>query len=92
MKNITQSTILDLLKEKRDTLSYTREYIQEYQIDDENGDRLATLELYYTDDGYIYNIVFTDETNGNTREFYGKEGDELATKLLEGESPLIDTI
>ena len=92
MNNITQSTVLDLLKENRDTLSYGISHIQEYQIDTEDGEPIATLELYWSDDGYIYNIVFTDESNGNSKQFYGKEGDELAQKLLEGENPLIDTI
>ena len=92
MEDITQDTVLNIMKKHKDTLSYTREYIQEYLIDTEDGNRLATVELYYTDDGYIYNIIFTDEINGNTKEFNGQEADELATKLLEGESPLIDTI
>ena len=39
MKNITQDTILSMIKKYKDTLSYTREYIQEYQIDTEH--RLA---------------------------------------------------
>lgn len=90
--NITQDTILNMMKKYKDSLSYTREYIQEYQIDTPDGDRLATLELYYTDDGYIYNIVYTNEINGKTKEFNGQEADELATKLLEGDSPLIDSL
>lgn len=92
MKNITQDTVYNLVKKHKDTLSYTREYIQVYQIDTEQGETLATLELYNTDDGYIYNIVYTDERNGNMREFNGQEADELALRLLEGESPLIDII
>jgi len=83
MNNITQSTVLDLLKENRDTLSYTREYIQEIQLDNEEGETEATLELYITTDGYIYSIYFTDETTGESKEFIGTEVDELATKLLQ---------
>jgi hypothetical protein len=90
--DVTQSTVYNMVKKYKDTLSYTRQYIQEYQIDDEEGDRIATLELYYTDDGYIYDIIYTNELNGESKEFSGQEADELAIKLLEGETPLIDTI
>lgn len=42
MKNITQDTVYNLVKKHKDTLSYTREYIQEYQIDTEDGETAYT--------------------------------------------------
>jgi hypothetical protein len=93
MKNkITQSHIVDMVEKHKDHLYYNRQYIQEIQMDTKEGKTEATLELYYTDDGYIYNIAYTDETTGNYREFAGQEADELARKLLDRESALIEDL
>jgi hypothetical protein len=86
---ITNEQIVKKVRDNIDGVCRNQQYIMEYQFDDENGDRIFTLEVYYTDDGYIYDIVYTDELNGETKEIYGKEADELA-KMLYGDNLLLD--
>lgn len=83
MKNITIDTVYNMVNEHKDNLCYNLQYIQEIQLDNEEGETEATLELYIATDGYIYSIYFTDETTGKSKEFIGTEADKLATKLLQ---------
>lgn len=91
MKDITMDTIISTIKEHKDNISYDYETIQTVQLETEDGETQATLEVYYTSDGYIYNAIFTDEQTGDTKQIYGKEIDEFATKLFGGENPLLES-
>lgn len=83
MENITINAVYNMVNKHKDNLCYNLQYIQEIQLDNKDGETEATLELYITTSGYIYSIYFTDETTGKSKEFIGKEVDELATKLLQ---------
>ncbi len=81
--NITKNYVIDAMDKNKKYLCENRQYIQELQYDNKDGDRVCTVEVFYTDDGYIYSIIFTNEMTGDTREFSGAEGDELAKELIE---------
>ena len=89
-KKEIQDKVIEAIKSHN--LCYNYQTIQEIQLDNEQGETEYTLEVYYTSDGYIYNIVFTDETTGKEVIQFGNKATELATRLLERETPLIESI
>lgn len=91
--NITSQYILEQVKAHKDHLCYNRQFfIQELQLDNKNGETEATLELYYTNDGHVYSIIYTNELTGNTREITGKECEDLSMELLSGNNPLMENL